>query len=196
MSPAATVDLVVFDLDGTLLDSDRALADAFVALGVPPERVTYGHVIADECRRLGLELDDYLAAYDTSSAQPFPGVESLVAAVPRWAVCSNKHPRSGRLELARLGWSPEGAWFADAFDGPKRLTPVLEGCGATPDRVLYVGDTDHDRACAAEVGCRFLLAGWNPRAARRPGDDVAEHPLEVIERVDPTGRYPAEWGSI
>ena len=37
----------IFDLDGTLLDSDAALCGAFVALGVPHESVTFGHVPAD-----------------------------------------------------------------------------------------------------------------------------------------------------
>lgn len=180
---AVPVEVVVFDLDGTLLDSDAALAGAFVALGVPPERITYGHVIAEECARLGLELDDYLDAYDTDSALPFPGVEEMLARLDRWAVCSNKHPRSGHAELARLGWGPEGVWFADAFDGPKRLEPVLDGLGVGADVVLYVGDTDHDREAAAAVGCRFVLAGWNPRAVPRPGDLVAARPDDVLRAM-------------
>lgn len=172
--------LVVFDLDGTLLDSDRALADAYVALGVPRDRVTYGHVVADECARLGLSVDDYVAAYDVTAAAPFPGVEELVARLDRWAIVSNKRPEPGRAELARLGWRPELAWFADAFDGPKRLEPVLVELGVEPGDVWFVGDTGHDRACARAVGCRFVLAGWNPRAAAQPGDVVARHPLDVL----------------
>jgi phosphoglycolate phosphatase-like HAD superfamily hydrolase len=180
VSPPPIADLVVFDLDGTLLDSDQALAAAFVALGVAPEAITFGHVIADECERLGLELDDYLDAYDTSAAQPFPGVADMLSSIGRWAVCSNKHPRSGHAELARLGWQPEGRWFADAFDGPKGLGPVLDGLGLDAATTLYVGDTDHDREAAAEVGCRFVLAGWNPRAVPRAGDEVATRPGDVL----------------
>ena len=44
----------IFDLDGTLIDSDAALVAPFVALGVPREAVTFGHVLQDECDRLGL----------------------------------------------------------------------------------------------------------------------------------------------
>jgi HAD superfamily hydrolase (TIGR01549 family) len=171
----------LFDLDGTLLDSDEALAAPFVAHGVARADVTFGHVLADECARLGISVEDYLASYDESAAKPFPGVEELVAHLDRWAVCSNKHPRSGRAELARLGWRPEAAFFADAFGGPKRLEPVLTALGLDAEAVLFVGDTAHDRACAEAVGCPFVLAAWNPRAESRPGDLVASTPAEVLE---------------
>jgi HAD superfamily hydrolase (TIGR01549 family) len=171
----------LFDLDGTLIDSDEALAAPFVALGIDRAEVTFGHVLRDECARLGLAVDDYLAHYDERAAQPFAGVDELIVGLDRWAVCSNKHPRSGRAELDRLGWRPDASFFADAFDGPKRLEPVLDALGLTADAVLFVGDTAHDRACAAAVGCPFVLAGWNPRAEPRQGDLVAATPLEVLE---------------
>ena len=58
------LELVVFDLDGTLVDSDAALVAPFVALGVRREEVTFGHVLADECARLGITVDDYLDHFD------------------------------------------------------------------------------------------------------------------------------------
>lgn len=177
MSPHPQV--VVFDLDGTLLDSDDALAAAFVARGVPLERVTRGHVVAEECARLGIGLDDYLDAYDTEASAPFPGVEDLLATLGRWAVCSNKHPRSGRAELERLGWTPEVALFADAFDGPKALGPVLEALGVAGSTVLFVGDTPHDEACATAAGTAFAWAGWNPRTQPSGSWPVLRRPEEV-----------------
>lgn len=177
----------VFDLDGTLIDSDAALVAPFVAAGVPEGDVTFGHVLADECTRLGISLEDYLDGYDEGRALPFAGVDELMAEVVRrgrWAVCSNKHPRSGRAELERLGWQPDVVMFSDAFDGPKQLAPVLAALGASADEIVFVGDTAHDRACAAAVGARFVLAGWNPRAAAVTGDRVAHHPSEVRALLD------------
>lgn len=176
-------DIVVFDLDGTLLDSDVALLRPFVTLGIAPEDVRFGAVVGEECRRLGVDLDRYVALYDTEEARPFPGVETMLARLDRWAVCSNKDPRSGRAELARLGWAPEVALFTDAFDGPKRLGPVLDALGATPERVIFVGDTAHDRKAARDAHVRFALAGWNPRAVPATDDIVLAVPGDVLRLV-------------
>ena len=177
------IEVVVFDLDGTLLDSDAALLAAFVELGVPLEDVTYGHAVAAEAERLGITVDAYEAAYDTTLAQPFPGVEELLGRLGRWAVCSNKHPDSARAEFARLGWQPEVACFADDFDWEhKHLGPVLDQLGVDATRVLMVGDTTGDEAVAAAVGCPYVWAGWNPRTAEaRPSGVVAERPLDLVD---------------
>ncbi|HEY2667313.1 MAG TPA: HAD-IA family hydrolase [Actinomycetota bacterium] len=174
----------IFDLDGTLLDSDAALAGAFVALGVPRESITFGHVLADECARLGLRLEAYLDAYDHGAALPFPGVEEMLAVLERrglcWGLCSNKHSFSGHRELARLGWQPAVALFSEDFGGPKRLDPVLGSIGLHAAGAIFVGDTAHDRACAADAGVAFALAGWNPRAVPLPGETVLEDPADLL----------------
>lgn len=168
----------VFDFDGTLLDSDEALVAPFVALGIPADQVGRGRLLADECALLGVSVEDYLRHYDPTAARPFPGVEDLVARLDRWGLCSNKHGEVGAAELARLGWRPTAAEFARGE--PKRLEPILAELGLGPTGVLYVGDTDHDRECAASVGAAFVLAGWNPRSRPRPEDRVLDHPLEVL----------------
>lgn len=180
-----TFALAIFDLDGTLLDSDEALAAPFVELGVPRRDVTFGHVVAEECARLGIDVEDYLSRYDVDRAQPYPGVDAVVRRLRRWAVCSNKVASAGVAELERLGWAPEVAMFADDFGGPKHLTPVLERLEVV-DRsaVVFVGDTGHDRACARDVGVAFAVAAWNPRATPDAGDLVLAEPSDLLSLVD------------
>ena len=92
----------------------------FVALGVAARPDHLRHLLEDECARLGISVDDYLAHYDDTLAQPFDGVDELLAARPVGGVLEQAGTRR-RAELARLGWNPEVALFADAFGGPKHL---------------------------------------------------------------------------
>jgi phosphoglycolate phosphatase-like HAD superfamily hydrolase len=177
----------VFDLDGTLLDSDAALIAPFLSLGLTREELSFGSLLAEECERLGIDVDAYLDRYDTNAAPAFPGTDELVQSLDRWALCSNKLGHYGRAELERLGWHPELALFADAFDGPKRLGPVLERLGLTGGDIIFVGDTAHDRACAAEVGAPFALAGWNERTVAETGDLVLRHPAELLGLIHRDG---------
>ena len=171
----------IFDLDGTLVDSDEALVHPFRVLGVDPDTIPFGLPASVACDLAGITLDAYLDAYDDTVVQPFPGVADLLAALPAWAVCSNKARRSGMAELARLRWSPSVALFSEDFGGePKRLQPVLDALGRAPHEVVFVGDTAHDRTSAAAVGAAFALAGWNPRAEPQPGDVVLSHPGDVL----------------
>jgi phosphoglycolate phosphatase-like HAD superfamily hydrolase len=176
--------LVIFDLDGTLVDSDAALQAPFAALGVDPATIPLGLPLGEACALAGVRVDDYLAAYDGSVVQPFPGVEAMLGRLDRWAVCSNKRRVSGRAELARLGWRPEVALFSDDFGGqPKELGPVLGHLRLEPQDVIFVGDTGHDRASARAAGVQFALAGWNLRATADDGDLVLRHPRDVLDLV-------------
>jgi phosphoglycolate phosphatase-like HAD superfamily hydrolase len=176
-------DIVIFDLDGTLIDSDEALVQPFLALGMSREEITFGHPIEEFCAAVGIDVTQYVRLYDTDVVHPYDGADELVAGLPRWAVCSNKHPESGIAELARLGWAPEVAYFSDAFGGAaKELGPVLAAVGVAADRALFVGDTRHDAHCADAVGCDFAWAAWNPRtAAADPEGTVLTDPRQVLD---------------
>ena len=153
------------------------LVEPFLALGVLRQDVTFGHTLEDECRRLGIEVGDSLDQYDDTAAQPFPGVHELVDQLDRWAVCSKQTPRAGRAELLRLGWTPEVALFADGFAGPKQLGPVLDALALDGEQVLFVGDTDHDRRCAAARAMPIRprrMEQADRRKSRRPDRETTD----------------------
>ncbi len=176
-------DALVFDFDGTLVDSDEALVVAFEQLGVERSTVTFGHAIGEELDRLGLALDDYAEAYDVEVVRAFDGVDRVIPQLGRWAVCSNKHPVSATAELTRLGWHPEVALFAEDFHwAHKSVAPILDLLGLTADRVAVVGDSEGDLRCALEVGCDMYWAGWNPRVPDDPEvGTVLSRPAQLLE---------------
>lgn len=173
--------VVVFDFDGTLVDSDEALLVPFDELGVDRADVVMGSAVAEECERLGISMDDYVTAYDTSVVKPYPGITDMLSEMPRWAVLSNKHPDSAIAELRRLEWEPEALMCADAFGwAHKSLRPMLEALGIGASEVVMVGDSNGDLRCAQEVGCRFIWAGWNRRVkAAHPKGAVVTSPTEL-----------------
>ncbi len=174
----------LFDFDGTLVDSDVALTAPWHGLGVDPALVPLGMPLVAACDLAGVTVEAYLELYDPSTARPFEGVTELIADLDRWGLASNKERSSGHRELARLGWTPEVALFSDDFGGAeKQLSPLLAALELEPDGALFVGDTAHDRACAALVGVPFVLAGWNPRAraGAEPGDTVLDHPSDLLD---------------
>jgi phosphoglycolate phosphatase-like HAD superfamily hydrolase len=177
----------LFDFDGTLVDSDVALTAPWHELGVDPASVPLGLPLVEACARAGVSVEDYLDRYDPTAAQPFPGVEELLAGLDRWGLASNKERGSGLRELARLGWTPDAAFFSDDFGGKeKELPPLLTAMDLRPSQAVFVGDTRHDRECAAAAGLRFALAGWNPRAraGAEPGDLVLTSPAELVADQD------------
>jgi phosphoglycolate phosphatase-like HAD superfamily hydrolase len=175
----------LFDFDGTLVDSDLALTEPFRLLGIEPDLVPpLGLPLGEACERAGITVAAYLDRYDPARAMPFAGVVEVLAQLERWGLASNKDRSSGHRELERLGWVPEVALFSDDFGGQeKQLGPLLDTLHLQPDAVVYVGDTAHDRACAAAVGAPFALAGWNARAraGAQPGDVVLDAPAQVLD---------------
>ena len=159
----------LFDFDGTLVDSDVALTAPWHALGVDPDRSRRSACRSVEaCERAGVTVAAYLEHYDIAGRPPFPGVVELLVQPRSVGPGVEQGAASGRRELERLGWTPEVALFSDDFGGAREAArPAARQLDLTADEVVFVGDTAHDRACAAAVGARFALAGWNPCAGRR-----------------------------
>ena len=166
----------IFDLDGTLLDTDDALVATFVTFGVSREPTSRSVMCSPTSARVSASTSTRSSTATTPTwpnrfpASPRSWHDSTVGRCARTSI----RPRAAE-ELARLGWTPEVALFSDAFDGPKRLPPVLDALGLDPAHVVFIGDTAHDRVVAAELQVPFGLAAWNPRAVAAEGDRVLPH---------------------
>ncbi len=183
----AAPDAILFDLDGTLVDSRLDLATTVnlalrdVGLSVRPPEEIFGF-IGEGARRLlersvspHLEvLEPALAAWaghyadhllDTTGA--YPGIAALLARLrPPLAVHTNKPGTFARRLLDGLGLAPRFAFVLGGGDGPARK-PSPEGAlallarlGVNPGRAVYVGDSHVDVETARAAAMRFVGVAW------------------------------------
>jgi len=174
-------ELVIFDWDGTLMDSTAVIARSLqaacrdVGCPVPSEEealFVIGLNIADTFKRVVPDLDEegrrrladryrhhFLAG--ESEAPLFGGVREMLADLHgrgrRLAVATGKARRGldRALDATRLREWFEATRCADegfAKPHPGMLLGLLDVTGVDPARALMVGDTTHDLELAANAG--------------------------------------------
>jgi HAD superfamily hydrolase (TIGR01549 family) len=184
---AGGFDAVIFDVDGTLVDSNDAHAQAFAeALDIPFERVR---------PLIGMGSDKLMPAligrYDESLAErkkqifkarylpslrPFPKVRELLEALKdmklRLAVASSagKDELDALLEVAGAKPCLEAQTDADDADKSKPDPDIVQAAvgklGLPAGRCVMVGDTPYDAQAAARAGVAFIglrCGGWGER---------------------------------
>jgi phosphoglycolate phosphatase len=185
-----TAAAVVFDLDGTLVDSRRDIATAVDLLRrelglVPLGLAAVTGMVGEGARVLverafadapGIDLDRAVARYLELYAEvcldttvPYPGIPELVrtlAARLPLAVVTNKPEAMSRRIFDHLGLSP---YFRLVIGGdtlpvrkpdPAGLALVAATVGVAVEDLWLVGDSLVDAATARAAGCRLALVTW------------------------------------
>ncbi|NUN47771.1 MAG: HAD family hydrolase [Candidatus Brocadiae bacterium] len=176
--------MVVFDLDGTLIDSAglkrEAWFEVFRAAQRPAvERALEENPFADRAsmaarilqiaggrRPPATEVRSAVRRYASvteagqASCRERPGAARLVTRLGRRLpvyICSGTEQRSLDRVLSRRGWS---GYFRAAYGGPspkwENLARVAGEAGVRPETLLVVGDTSDDAGAAVLLGCRFV----------------------------------------
>jgi phosphoglycolate phosphatase len=184
--PQRRVGGVVFDLDGTLVDSleDIARAANYCLEGAgltPRPTAEIKDYIGDGSRVLlarasGLEHTDplldemlerffvYYTAHAVDHTRLLPGAREVLAALahlPR-ALCTNKPRVTTLAVLEGLGIDSEFDVVVAAGDVPQNkphpapLQRVSQGLGVPCERLVLVGDGPQDVACARAAGARSI----------------------------------------
>ena len=207
--------LIVFDWDGTLIDSAGAIAECIQAaareMDLPvPDRARASHVIGlgleDSLRHavpalpsekymefVGLYRKYFLARED--SMQLFPGVRELLARLNarghRLAVATGKS-RKGlerAFEASGLGGHFVASRCGDETDPkphPAMLVELLRELAIGPELALMIGDTSHDLAMARSAGVAAVGVAYGAHPA------AALRALAPLECVSSVGEL-AEW---
>ena len=181
MSTPSKFSLVVFDWDGTLMDTTAAIVHAIqqsaADLGLPvPSRERAAHVIGlgmfdalahavpDLPReRLPEYLERYREHYFSRDATlaPFDGVVDLLerlAASDAWVAVATGKSRAGLdRALEQTGWAGYFVTTRTADEGapkpdPWMLRDICEELGVPADAAVMIGDTTHDLDMAGAAG--------------------------------------------
>lgn len=200
-------ELIVFDWDGTLMDSTHVIAASLqaacadVGVAVPSEadaryviglglEDTFNHVApgldADGRRRLSERYRHHFLARE-GQAPLYGGVQQMLSELHgrgrRLAVATGKARRGLERALDQTGLRP---WFeatrcADegfAKPHPDMLLMLLDITGVQPAHAVMVGDTTHDLELAANAGIDAVSVSYGAH----PGSLLATRP--AVARCD------------
>jgi phosphoglycolate phosphatase len=189
----STFDLLVFDLDGTLVDAfediTHAVNAAMVAYNQPPhsvEEVTacVGHGVRVLMERIVADRDipvddalaimrDYYDRHPADTARLYPGVADTMATLHRdgfkLAVLSNKVESITKDVVAHLGLAPYlSLVFGETGAYPRKPAPdgllaLIDKSNCRPERTLMVGDNDTDCDVASAASCSFCAVTYGAK---------------------------------
>jgi phosphoglycolate phosphatase len=177
---------VIFDLDGTLVDSLEdlylAVAQALREHGLPSrsreEVLSFigegaarlvGRAVAPADHLLEPVLASWRAHYEAhllDHTRLYPGMGAVLAsATVPMAVHTNKPGGMARRILDGLGVRSRFLRVIGGDDAPRKPDPtgvlsLMREAGATPAEAVLVGDSGVDLATAAAAGIRFLPVAW------------------------------------
>lgn len=202
-----TIRGIVFDLDGTLVDSYEPIAESLnharaqagrPALAIETVRASVGRgletLIAEHVGAEHVETgvrafrERYAEVYDRTRILPGvrPTLRRLAERGLSMTVASNKPARFGEAIVRRLGLAP---YICDV-EGPDRagvtkpdpllIRRCLRSMRLAPEQAVYVGDMVLDVESAARAGLRVILVagGSSSLAELRATGEV------VLERFD------------
>ena len=182
--------LVLFDLDGTLIDSETGILDsmrhAFAQMGVesparevlrtwigPPLRSTFPSVLGEDHERIETAVEHYRTRFDAigwSEHETYPGmadvVEALAARGDRLAIVTTKLQVQAERIVAHL---PFGARFERVY-GPEAgsrhsektamIAQALRDFGIAAEQATMIGDRRFDIEGAIANRVRAIGVSW------------------------------------
>jgi HAD superfamily hydrolase (TIGR01549 family) len=208
------VDAVLFDLDGTLVDSHHTIAEAMVAalrtfgyeIDVPTLIPMIGPPMEVLARDLGAPADEavrineeYLRLYHHGYVQQTPEHEGATALLERLAdagialgVVTNKVEEGARMVLDVENWTARFGVVvgrdtpnAAAKPSPEAALHALRILGVAPARAAFVGDTEFDVRCARAAGIAHVIALDTNRDPAFLRAEGATHLVHTLAEIGP-----------
>jgi phosphoglycolate phosphatase len=203
-------DLIVFDWDGTLMDSEARIVNclqaAFTDLELPPPtreaaRDVIGLGLAEAIERLIPEADSgirqalvigyrrYFLEIDPTPSVLFTGAREILEWLSdegyRLAVATGKGRTGLDRALAETGVSRlfHATRCADetfSKPDPQMLLELMDELGARPSSTLMIGDTEYDMQMANNARTHALGVGYGVHAPERL---MLHGPLDCLDEL-------------
>lgn len=207
----ADFDLVIFDWDGTLMDSvaqivrsvkaaaldlqvpepSDAAARDIIGLGLPEAmRVLFPQVPEADRLALRQRYAHHFVQGSGGHSQPFAGAETLLQHLRgqgrTLAVATGKTRIGLNRVLGDTGWHPYFAATRCADEtaskpDPLMLQELLQELDVPVTRALMIGDTTYDLAMAEAIGMASIGVTYGVHAPERL---LAHRPLALCDSVD------------
>ncbi len=205
--------LVVFDWDGTLMDSAgdivEAIQQSIAAMQLPARddrsvrrmiglglEDAFGRLFPDIERSALLQVaDEYRRRFGARPrvyGQAFPGVEAmldeLAGAQRQLAVATGKSRRGLDKALTTTGWQARfvATRCADETEpkpSPRMLHELLDELQLSPGQALMIGDTTYDMEMARQAGMDAVAVGWGVHEVDELAEAGALSVLETLEAL-------------
>lgn len=185
-------EIVIFDMDGTLVDTDLMLTESVMQLfrkyrpdykislstiiyfSGPPIEQTLAHYFPNQDQaKLIQEFKDLSLQYYHLDAMLFPYTAEVLTALHqqgvKLAVLTNKH-HDRTLATLKMFEIDHLFDYIVGYDDVKQAKPHPEGMykiidhfQTTKEKILFVGDTIYDYEVGVSSGVDCALIAWSPR---------------------------------
>ncbi|MDR2486911.1 MAG: HAD-IA family hydrolase [Clostridiales Family XIII bacterium] len=209
------IDSVLFDFDGTIMDTNDAVLSSWQHVyrtlegqERPAEEIyaTFGEPIEVTVANKfpGRDADEVIAVYRSyhvahyeEMVRLFPGVmemlDSLKADGYKMGVVTNRLRRTTVLGLEKYhieGYFGSVICAGDAAKNKPAPDPALKALaqlGSHPGAAIFVGDSQHDILCGKNAGIRTVRVSWAVATDADHGDAAAEPDHTIDRPSDLTG---------